>query len=223
MSVRPLSQLCAAIAALWFALITPQAWCAGARLDNTLCDMSSRTGEGDGPYDYRSSDAHARMRRAQVEGNHFNLDVRTLKRGQTGSLGSDIDFLLRYVPNHREALKAISDLASRSKAEQPDGAGKTVTCYFEYAKAFAPDDQTVRILYGVYLLKNGGTQRGLTELEEAVRLRPEDMNAQYNLGLAYADMKEYDKAIEHAKAAYALGHPLPGLRDRLKRAGKWVD
>ena len=43
------------------------------------------------------------------------------------------------------------------------------------------------------------------------------------VAFAYADMKEYDKAIEHAKAAYALGHPLPGLRDRLKRAGKWVD
>jgi tetratricopeptide (TPR) repeat protein len=42
---------------------------------------------------------------------------------------------------------------------------------------------------------------------------------QYFLGLAYLDLKDYDKALEHARSAYSLGYPLQGLRNRLKAAG----
>jgi hypothetical protein len=35
------------------------------------------------------------------------------------------------------------------------------------------------------------------------------------------DFGEPDRALEHAHRAYALGYPLPGLRNRLKRAGAW--
>jgi tetratricopeptide (TPR) repeat protein len=57
--------------------------------------------------------------------------------------------------------------------------------------------------------------------KEANGLLGDDLNVHYNLGLAYFELKDYDQALEHAKRAYALGHPLPGLRDKLKRAGKW--
>ena len=39
------------------------------------------------------------------------------------------------------------------------------------------------------------------------------------LGLAYCDKKQYEQAREHARKAYALGYPLPGLRDKLAKAG----
>ena len=42
-----------------------------------------------------------------------------------------------------------------------------------------------------------------------------------DLGLAYADLKQYDKALESAHRAYGAGFPLPGLKNKLKRAGKW--
>jgi len=33
------------------------------------------------------------------------------------------------------------------------------------------------------------------------------------------DLKDFPAAQDHARRAYELGYPLPGLRDRLARAG----
>jgi len=41
----------------------------------------------------------------------------------------------------------------------------------------------------------------------------------YFLGLVLVDLKEYSAASDQARRAYELGYPLPGLRDRLARAG----
>jgi hypothetical protein len=43
----------------------------------------------------------------------------------------------------------------------------------------------------------------------------------YNLGLVLFDMKLYEDAKARAVAAYELGYPLPGLRRKLERIGKW--
>jgi tetratricopeptide (TPR) repeat protein len=39
------------------------------------------------------------------------------------------------------------------------------------------------------------------------------------LGFAYLNAKDYEKARQHARKAYELGFPLPGLRDQLAAAG----
>lgn len=41
----------------------------------------------------------------------------------------------------------------------------------------------------------------------------------YFLGLVCADARDMDCAVEHARRAYELGYPLPGLRERLAAAG----
>ncbi|NTV09399.1 MAG: ABC transporter permease [Zoogloea sp.] len=191
------------------------------QLDPAACPPNAAFMDGDGPYDYRNPEGVDRLRRRQIEGHHFNLEVRTLKQGQTGTLGADIDFLLRYVPNHHEALVALMELSRRTGLERPPGTAKPVVCYFEYAKFFAPDDSTVRTIYGIFLFRHRLIRQSLAELEDATRLNPEDRNAQYNLGLIYADLAQYDKALVHARAAYQLGFPLPGLRNKLVRAGRW--
>lgn len=45
----------------------------------------------------------------------------------------------------------------------------------------------------------------------------------YTLGLVLFDMKQYEAAAEHARRAYDLGYPLPGLRRKLATAGVTVD
>lgn len=47
----------------------------------------------------------------------------------------------------------------------------------------------------------------------------ESAELQYALGLSYLDAKQYEEAREHARKAYELGYPLPGLRDKLRTAG----
>jgi tetratricopeptide (TPR) repeat protein len=45
----------------------------------------------------------------------------------------------------------------------------------------------------------------------------------YALGLLCLDVADNECAIQNARQAYGLGYPLPGLRDRLTRLGKWTD
>jgi tetratricopeptide (TPR) repeat protein len=42
----------------------------------------------------------------------------------------------------------------------------------------------------------------------------------YNLGLLQIELGDIDAAVESAKQAYALGHPLPGLRNKLQKLGR---
>lgn len=45
----------------------------------------------------------------------------------------------------------------------------------------------------------------------------------YLLGLVLAELEDYEPAMKHAKSAYELGYPLPGLKRKLKDAGHWRD
>ena len=55
------------------------------------------------------------------------------------------------------------------------------------------------------------------------KLDPEDPQVLYNIGLGYADLKDYDKSLKYAHKAYKAGVRFTGLRDRLQRAGRWRD
>ncbi|OEZ72975.1 PrkA AAA domain protein [Janthinobacterium sp. HH103] len=130
-------------------------------------------------------------------------------------------YTLEHFPNHHRALASMAKLGLRLKSAQPVGARYTVSCYFERAIAFAPQDVTARMVFGNYLLATGQDAMALEQLDAASRLAPEQATIQYNLGLMYVKKKEYDKASAHAQKAYALGFPLPGLKNKLKAAGKW--
>ena len=73
------------------------------------------------------------------------------------------------------------------------------------------------------LLRVNRTSEALKYLESARNSGIQDANLHYNLGLAYVKLKRYDEAMTEARKAYAMGFPLPGLRNQLQRAGKWRD
>jgi hypothetical protein len=175
-----------------------------------------------GPYDYRTVDPWIRN---DVERHHFTNRVRMLQRGQStrvqGGVGVDIDYTLHLMPNHPQALLAMMRYSEKLKQPTPRGARYPVMCYFERAIAFVRDDYSVRVLYGVYLARSGNPQEARQQLEQATQSAPDDANIQYNAGLAYFELKDFDKAREHAQRAYALGFQLPGLRRKLEAEGKW--
>lgn len=45
----------------------------------------------------------------------------------------------------------------------------------------------------------------------------------YNLGLISLEMNEVDTALKYAHKAYSNGYPLPGLKNKLLRMGRWVE
>lgn len=171
-----------------------------------------------GPFDYRTSaDKHA-----IVERFHFTSDVEQLRRGaSTYIIGGDISYVLRVFPNHHRALNAMARLSVKEKTQKPRGSSYSVDCWFQRALRFRPDDMMVEMLYGMHLLRSGQAQAAIKHLEIARKSGLRDANLYYNLGLAYVQLKRYDEALDSAHVAYALGFPLPGLRNQLQRAGRW--
>lgn len=189
---------------------------AAARADEGVCGSLLHQ---IGPYDYRTMPADIKEK---VERFHFSQNVETLTKGESSvKIGADLSFTLKVIPNHPRALYAVAELSRREKRERPVGSAYTVSCWFDRAIRFRPEDGHVRLVYGVALLRNGEVQPAITQLKKADELRPGDANVHYNLGLAYFDAKDYASSLEHAKQAYKLGHPLPGLRQKLERAGQW--
>lgn len=172
-----------------------------------------------GPFDYRTDKERLKI----VEAYHFTPDVESLKSGHTATIGGDLDYTLRASPNHHRALNSMMNLAFRTHMSRPHGATYTIDCYFDRAIRFAPDDGEVQALYGVYLARIGHKQDAVKALENALKTEKHNPNVHYNLGLVYFDLKDYRNALEQAHEAYRLGAVLPGLRNKLKEAGKWRD
>jgi tetratricopeptide (TPR) repeat protein len=176
--------------------------------------------DGIGPFDY-TDPAQSKMLR-NVNTNHFNHNVRTLRKGQTSDfISRDLDYALRRFPNHHRALDAMVRLAAKERKERPDGAPENVECYLYRATVFAQEDAVAKTLYGIYLFKRGKRKDALEQFTSAKELRPDDRNIHYNLGVLYFDEKNYDKAKQHAKRAYELGFPLEGLKKKLQSVGAW--
>ena len=185
-----------------------------------LCGELSSAGQF-GPYDYRTIDPETKHK---VEDYHFPPKVEALREGNASTIGGDIDYTLRAFQNNPRALLAMSRLGVKLKTERPTGVHFPVECYFDRAIRFTPDDPMPRLLYARYLKdRKRNAAEVQKQLDEAERLRgdPSSFDLDYNLGMLYFEVGAYDKSVEAAKRAYALGAPLPALAQKLKAAGKW--
>lgn len=172
-----------------------------------------------GPFDYNTT---TQEQRELVEKFHFTEQVATLRAGEsTTKIGADIAYTLRVFPNHPRALMAMALLAQREKSDTPVGAALPVSCWFERAITFRPKDATVRLVYGTALSRENNQAAALEQFRRGLELAPDNANLHYNIGLTYFELKDYDDALVHAKRAYELGFPLPGLRNKLQAAKRW--
>jgi tetratricopeptide (TPR) repeat protein len=171
-----------------------------------------------GPFDYYDAKAETVLR--DVELNHFNLNVRTLRSGQTGDLPIwDLDYMLRMFPNHPAGLETVvryqlsGGLIKRFR---------TADCYLERGIRFRPADPLVRSIAGSFLMKTNDLVAAREQFQKAVELAPQSSEMHYNLGLLEFKAGRYAEARKAAERAYALGYPLPGLRNKLIRVGAWT-
>lgn len=151
-----------------------------------------------------------------VERYHLGPGEEKMRAKHYQSAYGDFRFILNYFPNHPQALLLMAQLCETWKSP---------TCvsseYFDAALARNPTTPTTYVAYGIYLLRAHQPAAAIKQLNHAIELAPDSLNAHYNIALAYIDIHEYDLANEHARKAYDLGATLPGLRDRLKREGHW--
>ena len=193
----------------------------------TSADLSAQKSvQKEGDRDYRDPRNQSLLQ--SVEDYHFNLDVQMLVRGAYGAEnpGPDLRFVLRYFPNHPGALDAMGRLwlrhqkSGRSIPLSLEGY-QNADYYFRRAINFAPDDGVVRMLYGVYLFRSGRNELALIQYEASLYLEPESAEINYNAGLFFVAVGEYERAKKCARFAYGAGHPLPGLRNKLMKNGVW--
>jgi tetratricopeptide (TPR) repeat protein len=172
-----------------------------------------------GPFDYRTR----RDMLQRVEQFHFTPAMEGLIRGNNTSqwLGANLAYLMHTSPNHHRGLVAMTRLVDREKTPQPAGFRHSIDCYYERALRFAPTDTVVRVLYARFLNTRGQREEALAQLDAAVELSKEDGFSHYNVGLMYAELKRYDRALAQAHRAKALGFEKPGLRALLEAAGEW--
>lgn len=178
------------------------------------------------PWDYR--DPRYLPDLGIVNKYHFNRDVQRLTAGQSNDHpGPDLAYIFRFFPNHHPALDVMGRLwRSYSVLNQaPPGltATQNADYYFEQAIEFSPDDGIVRMLYGNHAYLEGRNDEALTHYEAALELQPDSPDIHYNAGLFFFSVGNNQRAIEHARTAYGFGYPLPGLRNKLKRADLWDD
>ena len=185
-----------------------------------------------GPFDYRPErdtenrgDGDHKYKLKLVESTHFTREVELLISGRRSGTdpGGDIDYTLRAFPNHHRALMSVMRYGEKKASKRPTGLKYDVECYLERAIRFASDDAIARIIYATYFEKKKRTPEAISQLEQATRIARDNAFTHYNIGLAYLDMKVYDKALIQAHRALALGFERTQLRDLLEKAGHWKD
>jgi tetratricopeptide (TPR) repeat protein len=198
---------CLVLAAFWATTSAVWAQSACGSIDNRV-----------GPFDYRTQRAQLKI----VEEYHFTPGVEALTRGQSSTnVAGDLSYLMRASPNHHRGLVSIMRLVERSKSPQPTGLQFSIECYFERAIRFRSDDTVVRALFAQYLHKQRRTAEALAQLDAAAVLAEDKPMSQFNLGLVYFDIGEYDRALVQAHRARSQGHDVSVLADRLKSVNKW--
>jgi tetratricopeptide (TPR) repeat protein len=179
---------------------------------------AAQTGRPDVDYG-RENDYYAAIitgRHKAVEQFHLGPCERSLSARNYRKAIAECDFILRIFPNHPRAL-----LLTVKTCEQWKSPECRLDEVFERAIAINPKASATFVLNGIYLHGAKQFAKARQSYERALELDTDSMNAHYNLGLACLELKDYACANEHAQRAYALGSTLPGLRDKLQKAGQW--
>ena len=172
----------------------------------------------DSPWDYRTRKDRIEL----VERRHFTRNIELLIRGEsTANLAADIDYTLRMFPNHHRALASLVRYSESKKQRRFSGMKYSVECFLERAIYFKPDDLQVRIIYANYFAKNTKFDQSRKQLEYIENTQDTTSAANYNLGLIYLEIGDFEKSLHYAHKAYSDNFPLAGLKNKLKRIGKW--
>ena len=189
------------------------------------CGSVERKGGGYGPYDY-TNPSDFRDKLPVVDNFHFNARVESLIGGHkedTLRPTGDLVYVLFAFPNHHRALNAMVRLSLKENTPKPAGSKFTIDCWLDRAMRWRPEDAMVRMIYGNYLSSTRVKRYkdAIPHYELAEKHLKNKTNLYYNMGLLYFNLKDYAKARDYARKAYAGGFPLKGLKDLLVKAGKW--
>lgn len=162
--------------------------------------------------------AHDIQRYDNVMSHHLAPGIEQTRLGQyTGAL-AHFEFILRYYSNQPQTLIALSELCDKWKSPVCDQAADR---WFRKAIDRNPGASQSYVVMAMHLHRKNKLDEAVKYYKQAIDLAPNSINAHYNLGLAYTDLKQFELANQHAQVAYSRGVTLPALRTRLQKVGKW--
>lgn len=178
--------------------------------------FSAQLKEG-GPNDYYDSSKRVQEVVRSVNALHLDKAISNYNNNKIHLACMELEFTLRWFPNHPRGLQFAAELFSKHACP----GGKNADDYFNAALDYRPNDGIIHALYGIYLHKTGSLNKALKQYESALTLIPDAADLHYNMGLLFIEMKNYDDALKHAQKAYEIGHPLPGLKNKLVKLKVW--
>ncbi len=205
---------------------TPYSFSESSRALTSRCGPIS-TKETAGPYNYTSRDSTVRWHVRDVTKNHFLKAKRymELPRPSSRRIHVELTYTLIRVPNHHRALYLLGEFHNRFPKEEfnpPLNLFSTAPeCFFDRAMRYDPNDIYIHQLKAIYYHKRKRYKQSLPVYKILIEKYPDWGELHYNLGLLYMDMKDYEKALLHAKQAYKNNYTLPGLKNKLEKKGKW--
>jgi tetratricopeptide (TPR) repeat protein len=130
---------------------------------------------------------------------------------------SEAQWVLNQFPNHPQGLILLVQTCEKWQSPRCTGIDEA----FKRAIAINPNAPGTYTTMGIYLHRKHQYAEAIKSFQQALKLDPNSFNAQYNIGLAYFETKQYDLANQYAQRAYALGAPFPALRSKLQQVGHW--
>jgi predicted Zn-dependent protease len=95
---------------------------------------------------------------------HYQPAMRNLRSGKYKFALADLEFMLKYFPNHPQALAAIAEVGLAAKrpeiAEQP----------IKEALALYPQHDETYVIYGTFLQQRGQVDAAIAEYKKALRI-----------------------------------------------------
>jgi Flp pilus assembly protein TadD len=98
-----------------------------------------------------------------------------------------------------------------------DGHPHAAAMLLDRAKLLEPEKASIREALGRALFMSGRTSRARREFAKAVSLHPSDDYAHFALALACERTGQHDRALGHAKLAFALAPDRPEYEQVVRR------
>ena len=186
---------------------------------------------GPGPLDIRDRSEDTLKMRHLVEAHHFTANQQRLAfTGKSRGPYDALEYTLRAIPNHHQALFLMGVLQHKLREYDPDdfrvlqtkkGNYRPTSCWFQRAIQFKPQDVGIYNAQGRVLHMMGKHKEAIEAFKQVIKLAPKSPHGHYNLGLAYYSAGQYKASASSARRAMQLGHTRTELRRRLKRKGFW--
>lgn len=109
-----------------------------------------------------------------------------------------------------------------AQIEKTRGNDDNALQFLTTARSAAPTDPMTHLSLAIYYRDSGRLADARRTLEEGLKATEgQSYEIAYNLGLICMELKDVDCAVANARFVYDAGFPLPGLRNRLEKAGHW--